>query len=97
MHICELVGVADSFGLDLQDGELVDQLPGRDLDLNRSFERLWHDVELGAAREPLEFLNSIKGLWTTIVPMARPADGRWRAGGPRPGLRLGEIQKIGAG
>ncbi len=28
-----LVGVADSLGLDLQDGELVDQTPGRNFDL----------------------------------------------------------------
>jgi hypothetical protein len=49
VHICELVEIADSLGLDPQDGELVNQLPGRDIDLNRSALCSRHGVESGAA------------------------------------------------
>jgi hypothetical protein len=52
----ELSGVVDSLGLDLQDGELVDQLPGRDIDRNRSFEHLWHSFASPASA------------WCSIIP-----------------------------
>ena len=75
MHIGELVGTLEAFGLDLQYGELVDQFACRNIDLDRSFERLWHGFDPDPFRDTLDFIEIAQtGLRTTIARMKMAAD-----------------------
>ena len=86
MHICELVGTLEPFGLDLQYRELVNQLSGGDFDLHRFLQPLIPRRISSPLPGSSELAKFIKGLWKAIAWMHAAAGRR----GPK---KLGRLDR----